>query len=323
MFFNGKTKILHNICRRRRRIFQSKNNFFNNIYKKKEFDKRNQIIKAKKFDLEDYSSDEEDENLGPNSNFILEKRELTLKEQEEEEEKKLYEFIETLNSKHQNNKLKNDSFEESDYNSSDDEYNLLQKKKSKNEISSIETFASSNISYNEIELNDDIIKHNIINYEKVIKIMLIGNKNSGKSLFCKKILNNKEEIKETQFLEIKKKVVEINNEKILLELWDSNEQFINSALINIYYKLANAFIIIVDTNSDFNFIKKQINLIKSIQKNAQILFICNNKYNNNDLFNIEKYKEFIYKDKNFFNLMNLHEISIDNNVIQNFLLKLI
>lgn len=153
--------------------------------------------------------------------------------------------------------------------------------------------------------------------------MLIGNKNSGKSLFCKKILNNKEEIKETQFLEIKKKVVEINNEKILLELWDSNEQFINSALINIYYKLANAFIIIVDTNSDFNFIIKQINLIKSIQKNAQILFICNNKYNNNDLFNIEQYKEFIYKDKNFFNLMNLHEISIDNNVIQNFLLKLI
>jgi GTPase SAR1 family protein len=153
--------------------------------------------------------------------------------------------------------------------------------------------------------------------------MLIGNKNSGKSLFCKKILNNKEEIKETQFLEIKKKVVEINNEKILLELWDSNEQFINSALINIYYKLANAFIIIVDTNSDFNFIIKQTNLIKSIQKNAQILFICNNKYNNNDLFNIEQYKEFIYKDKNFFNLMNLHEISIDNNVIQNFLLKLI
>ena len=151
--------------------------------------------------------------------------------------------------------------------------------------------------------------------------MLIGNKNSGKSLFCKKILNHNEEIKETQFLEIKKKVVEINNEKIMLELWDSNEQFINSSLINIYYKIAKAFIIIVDKNTDFNFIIQQINSIESIQKNAQILLIFNNKYNNNDLFNIEKYKNY-FNETIIFNLININNISIDTFVIQDFLSKL-
>ena len=151
--------------------------------------------------------------------------------------------------------------------------------------------------------------------------MLIGNKNSGKSLFCKKILNHNEEIKETQFLEIKKKVVEINNEKIMLELWDSNEQFINSSLINIYYKIAKAFIIIVDKNTDFNFIIQQINSIESIQKNAQILLIFNNKYNINDLFNIEKYKNY-FNETIIFNLININNISIDSLVIQDFLSKL-
>lgn len=170
-------------------------------------------------------------------------------------------------------------------------------------------------------MNDNIIKQNIINYDKVIKIMLIGNKNSGKSLFSQKILNNNGEIKETQFLEIKKKVVEINTENVMLELWDSNEDFINSSLINIYYKIANAFVIIVDNNSDFNFIIKQINLIKSI-KNAQILLIFNNK-NNNDLFNIQKYKELNHYDNIIFNLVNLYEININNNFIQDFLSKLL
>ncbi len=151
--------------------------------------------------------------------------------------------------------------------------------------------------------------------------MIIGNKNSGKSLFCKKILNHNEEIKETQFLEIKKKVVEINNEKIMLELWDSNEQFINSSLINIYYKIAKAFIIIVDKNTDFNFIIQQINSIESIQKNAQILLIFNNKYNINDLFNIEKYKNY-FNETISFNLININNISIDTFVIQDFLSKL-
>ena len=108
-----------------------------------------------KFNLEDsFSNEEELENLGLNSGYKIEKRELTLREKEEIEEKELENIIKESNIKYKNKELFLDDY------LSEDEYDDLCKKSYSSNGSSINTFDTSIISDDEYK---NIILKNVKN----------------------------------------------------------------------------------------------------------------------------------------------------------------
>ena len=235
------------------------------IYNIKEIKVKN--YKEKKLKIEDLSSEEENELLSLNSNYKIKLRELTLKEEEENEERELYNLIYNLNEKYKNKEYEDDLSNE-DKSSLSNYSNLI--------------FNTSNFSEDENLKN--IILHNVKNYDKIIKIMLIGEKKVGKTLFLNKIFNknyNNEKYDKTEYLNIRKTNFEINNKNIKFEFWDSNEKFLNSILVKTYFKISNAFIIIINEKSNFQFLEKQIKEIQSVNKLDKIFFVFNYKYFNN------------------------------------------
>ena len=174
----------------------------------------------------------------------------------------------------------------------------------------------------------NLIFHNVKNYDKLVKIMLIGEKEVGKTFFLNKILNKNiinEQYSSTEFLTIKKINTVINNKNIKLEFWDSDVKFLNSILIQTYYKIANAFVIIVNEKSDFKFIEKQVREIQSIDKSHNIFFVFNCKKNEyiNNLGNEETFEKLCNDYYISFHKINLAEISLNNKEFFLFLQSLI
>ena len=241
-------------------------------------------------------------------------RTLTLREKEEIEERELENKIKELNEKYKNKELLLDD------NLSEDEYNDLCKKSNLSNVSSINTFDSSNFSDDEYK---NIILNNVKNYDKTVKIMLIGNKKVGKTFFLSKILNNCNDYNKyihTEYLNIKSINCEINNINCKLEFWDSNEDFINSILIKTYYKIAHAFVIIVNENSNFEFIKKQVREIQSVKKNDKIFFVFNCNIKSNDCCEFKEKCINLCKEYYFdFHQIKLTEFSLKNKNFISFL----
>jgi DNA replication protein DnaC len=100
-------------------------------------------------------------------------------------------------------------------------------------ISQDSPFNSTQFSNNSVELLSD----NFYAYDKVIKIMLMGNKGVGKTILLTSLLNllnnDKDEIqtKPTLSLEISKKIYKLRDNLINLEFWDTNEQILLSPII--------------------------------------------------------------------------------------------
>ena len=272
------------------------------------------FYQSNKFDLDDSFSDNDDEFLSLNSGYKIEIRELTLKEKEEIEEKELENTIKELNEKYKNKEsYLNDEI-------SYDEFDLCKKSYLSNG-SSNSTNDSSN--YSDDENMRNLILYNVKNYSKLIKIMLIGENNVCKTNFLNKIFNNSNESNyySNDCLNIQKINTEINNSDVRLEFWDTNEKFLNSILIKTYFKIANAFVIIVNENSDLKFIKKQIKEIQSVNKNEKIFFVFNYNLNNkmNIKENIEKYKIICHDNYINFHIINLDEFSLENQEFNQFL----
>lgn len=276
------------------------------IYNIKEIKVKN--YKEKKLKIEDLSSEEENELLSLNSNYKIKLRELTLKEEEENEERELYNLIYNLNEKYKNKEYEDDLLNE-DKSSLSNYSNLI--------------FNTSNFSEDENLKN--IILHNVKNYDKIIKIMLIGEKKVGKTLFLNKIFNknyNNEKYDKTEYLNIRKTNFEINNKNIKFEFWDSNEKFLNSILVKTYFKISNAFIIIINEKSNFQFLEKQIKEIQSVNKLDKIFFVFNYKYFNNIEIK-KKYEKFCKEYHIDYYEINLFDFSFKNIQFKKFLEKVI
>jgi GTPase SAR1 family protein len=137
---------------------------------------------------------------------------------------------------------------------------------------------------------NSLINENFYAYDKVIKIMLMGNKGVGKTTFLTsllKLLNddkNSNKILPTMSLEIKKKIHKLKHNLYNLEFWDTNEQILNSAIIKsklklilAYLKLCHSFIIICDLSQySVNFAEKQIENILKYSYRPNILIVYNN-----------------------------------------------
>ena len=247
--------------------------------------------RKKKHHIKNNFEEEEFENLLFKSNYVMEKETPSLEEQIKNEEKELFNFLKKLN-KNSNN--------------SDNESEITD-----------DSCETNSLNFTEEEINNIIIPKNVKNYSKTIKFMVIGKSGVGKTFFINKFINHhfdEKKYTKTENFEIKKIVVDFNeNNNIQFEFWDTSEKFINSSLISIYYKIANAFLFIIDENTSNDFINNQINQIKNFVQNPKIFFIINNKNNNNNNNNfiinknLLKNKNFI--NLNFYNIKNLFKFS--------------
>ena len=247
--------------------------------------------RKKKHYIKNNFEEEEFENLLFKSNYVMEKETPSLEEQIKTEEKELFNFLKKLN-KNSNN--------------SDNESEITD-----------DSCETNSLNFTEEEINNIIIPKNVKNYSKTIKFMVIGKSGVGKTFFINKFINHhfdEKKYTKTENFEIKKIVVDFNeNNNIQFEFWDTSEKFINSSLISIYYKIANAFLFIIDENTSNDFINNQINQIKNFVQNPKIFFIINNKNNNNNNNNfiinknLLKNKNFI--NLNFYNIKNLFKFS--------------
>ena len=235
--------------------------------------------RKKKHHIKNNFEEEEFENLLFKSNYVMEKETPSLEEQIKNEEKELFNFLKKLN-KNSNN--------------SDNESEITD-----------DSCETNSLNFTEEEINNIIIPKNVKNYSKTIKFMVIGKSGVGKTFFINKFINHhfdEKKYSKTENFEIKKIVVDFNeNNNIQFEFWDTSEKFINSSLISIYYKIANAFLFIIDENTSNDFINNQINQIKNFVQNPKIFFIINNKNNNNNNNNFIINKNLL-KNRNFINL---------------------
>ena len=235
--------------------------------------------RKKKHHIKNNFEEEEFENLLFKSNYVMEKETPSLEEQIKNEEKELFNFLKKLN-KNSNN--------------SDNESEITD-----------DSCETNSLNFTEEEINNIIIPKNVKNYSKTIKFMVIGKSGVGKTFFINKFINHhfdEKKYSKTENFEIKKIVVDFNKDNnIQFEFWDTSEKFINSSLISIYYKIANAFLFIIDENTSNDFINNQINQIKNFVQNPKIFFIINNKNNNNNNNNLIINKNLL-KNKNFINL---------------------
>lgn len=230
-------------------------------------------------------TDDEDEGLGSNSNYTLQRKAVPIEEKEKEEEFKLIEKISRLNTQYKEGK----ELEEND-----DEYYIQSPHKRR----------QRNISF---------IEQNVSLYDEMVKLLVIGEKSVGKSTLIKRITEEEnDEVTPTTSFEIKKCIKSINDRKVKIELWDTNENIINSPLIQTYFRIADGFIIIIDSNTKYEYIHKQMELIHNVTYSNAKFYLLNNA-KEKDKTN-EKVIEQLKEDFEFeYDICNLNEFSFDKN----------
>lgn len=219
-----------------------------------------------------YDTDDE-ERLGSSSNYTLQKKSLSIEEMEKEEESELLQEIKELKAKFKKGKINIEDGEKSDNDSQTDDEDATEKQ--------------------EASRRNSLLKYNIATFDEVIKLLVIGEKNVAKSALIKKIMednnNNDNKCSHNASLEIKKVIKSIDNRKIQIELWDTNENILNSPLITTYYKIANGFVLIMDENTNFDFIKSKMEQIQSVidtDTQFYLLFITKNISVENSINNL-------------------------------------
>jgi len=133
------------------------------------------------------------------------------------------------------------------------------------------------------------LNQNLINFDDILKFIVIGEKAVGKSLFVNKFISNSNSEFEanmsnkylpTESLEIKKTFCKVLDKNIKVELWDTNLSMLNSPIIKTYFKISNGFILIADYEriESFNILEKHIeNIINLSNFHNNIFFIINQK----------------------------------------------
>ncbi len=102
----------------------------------------------------------------------------------------------------------------------------------------------NSIDINKVSPENSLVNENFYSFDKILKIMIMGSKGSGKTSFLSYMFNklnnckydNFLQTKPTLCLEIKKKIYKFNDTLINLELWDTNEQILLSPVIKSTYK---------------------------------------------------------------------------------------
>lgn len=183
---------------------------------------------------------------------IKEIKERQKKFQEKKEEENKLNSINDNNNLNLNSLNKNNSLEESKIARSfsfqsiqnlDINFNDFAKKFDILSINSKCSTISSNFAVNSpinFFLKDPILSQNILQAQATIKILIIGDKQVGKSFFVNKFLKkeiNSRDYIPTDSLEISKSIIYLVNKSVKLEIYDTNKQILESQLFKSMNKI--------------------------------------------------------------------------------------
>ena len=179
---------------------------------------------------------------------------------------------------------------------------------------------------------NEFLSENIDIVENTLKFLVMGASKSGKSYFISKVFEEKnKELKQySGMLVIRKKNIKLLGNYIRLEFLDTNSELSNSNMLDVYYKISDGMIMIID-NENLN---SAIYIIDLLEK-MKYKFNQNEKYNllflliikNNDNLNNNNKQSFEIKNiiSKIENEYNYHFKYIDlkdnekfNNIINKF-----
>jgi hypothetical protein len=121
------------------------------------------------------------------------------------------------------------------------------------------------------QLSNELFAQNLECEEEVLKIMMIGSTQIGKTLLINNFLEMRRNIYEpSSGLEIKKKIEKILNKNVRIEFYDTDANFHLKDTSKIYYKLCDAFFYVVDWSK-----KESLDYISQMHDN-----ILNNSVSN-------------------------------------------
>lgn len=212
----------------------------------------------------------------------MEKKELTLKEQEEEEEQVLEKEISNLNLRFKSKRKKDLSL----YDNEDDSDNQCDSNDNTEDPNNNFINKSFSKEDNEFNFRRSFISQNITTFDEVIKLIIIGEKKTGKTTFINNIIKNNNNIiknyySPTTSLEINKVIKTISGQQVQIELWDTCETILNSVIIKTYYRISNGFVLIINENTNMNYIIKHLENIQNTLQRSLHFFIIYNNVNDN------------------------------------------
>ena len=98
---------------------------------------------------------------------------------------------------------------------------------------------------------NEFLSENIDIVENTLKFLVMGASKSGKSYFISKVFEEKnKELKQySGMLVIRKKNIKLLGNYIRLELLDTNSELSNSNMLDVYYKISDGMIMIIDNEN--------------------------------------------------------------------------
>ena len=179
---------------------------------------------------------------------------------------------------------------------------------------------------------NEFLSENIDIVENTLKFLVMGASKSGKSYFISKVFEEKnKELKQySGMLVIRKKNIKLLGNYIRLELLDTNSELSNSNMLDVYYKISDGMIMIID-NDNLNSAIYIIDLLEKMKykfnQNEKynllfLLIIKNNdnlKNNNKQSFEIKNIISKIENEYNYhFKYIDLKDNEKFNNIINKF-----
>jgi len=224
-------------------------------------------------------------------------RENTLEEQEKEEEEELANNLYNLNLSYKE-RDSNEFINSLTHLSKDSNFGFLPKSSRMADsirpfsLTSIDNFSFekwSNVSTNDCGKNlimESFLLQNLEIYDEVLKIMVLGDNSTGKSLLISTLLNKpKTKYIPTTNLEIHHRVFKHFGKFVKLKLFDTNANILKDSLMKsilflnlVYYKLSNGYILLCnkDDMNSVKYIETQLEYILSNHSfNKKIMILCN------------------------------------------------
>ena len=179
---------------------------------------------------------------------------------------------------------------------------------------------------------NEFLSENIDIVDNTLKFLVMGVSKSGKSYFISKILEEKnKEIKQySGNLVIRKKNIKLLGNYIRLELLDTNAELSNSNMLDVYYKISDGMIMIIDNENvnSASYISELIEKMKyefAQNEKYNLLFLSiikNNDNLNNNNIQLLEIKNIITKIENEYNyhfkFIDLKDNEKFNNIINKF-----
>ena len=159
-------------------------------------------------------------------------------------------------------------------NKNDTEQNIqIKEEKEKNDKEEKEE--EENNDDNEEEIKIERLKGDIKEYDRSIKVMLIGDANVGKTSIISRLVNNNFNDKyiPSVALEYNNYSIKINNFIVRMQIWDTAGKEKTNSIISNYYRSAEVAIFVYSINS--------LESYNSIQEKFKELISDNNEENNN------------------------------------------